>query len=436
MTAKRVGLGVCGGIAAYKAIEVLRLLQKGGCEVSVAMTPHATEFIRPLTFRALTDKYVIVDDYDADNPDPIAHINFSQNIDLLLVVPATANVLGKFANGIADDFLSSTYLASHAPVLVAPAMNTTMWEHPATQRNIERLKADGVQFVEPVAGELACKTVGTGKLEDVENIVAQALRLLGKSEPPAAVGDGWSSNVSVESSPGDLPPTYAGGSDLVGERILITVGGTREAIDPVRYISNHSSGKMGFAVAEAAAARGAEVTVVAGATTVEPPADVMVIRTVSAEEMFEAVKRELPNSTVFIGTAAVADYAPVTTAAAKIKKDGFDTMMLELKKTPDILAEVSKNRTDGLLVIGFAAETNNVVDYARLKMQKKGLDIVVANDITKEGAGFNTETNIATLLVKETGVEKDVPLMSKRELANRILDELVALRKFGEVQEF
>src|SRR3954447_8288276 len=221
----RIGLGGTGGIAAYKAIEVMRALQKAGCEVSVAMTRHATEFVQPLTFRALTDRHVIVDDYDPHNPDPIAHINFSQNIDLLLIVPATANIIAKFANGVADDFLSSTYLACTAPVMIAPAMNTTMWEQPATQRNIERLAADGVHFVEPVAGELACKTVGTGKLEDVENIVEQALAILQSAS-------GARENGSL---------------DMDGERLLITVGGTREAIDPVRFISNHSSGKMGFA---------------------------------------------------------------------------------------------------------------------------------------------------------------------------------------------
>jgi phosphopantothenoylcysteine decarboxylase/phosphopantothenate--cysteine ligase len=261
MARYKIGLGVSGGIAVYKSVEVMRLLQKSGCEVSVAMTRHATEFVQPLTFRALTDKHVIVDDYDPANPDPIAHINFSQNIDLFLIVPATANIIAKFANGVADDFLSSTYLACTAPVLIAPAMNTTMWEQPATQRNIERLKADGVHFVEPVSGELACKTVGTGKLEDVENIVRQALELL-TAQTQRRGGD------AMVKSGGNAPFRTASGevvhADLAGEHILITVGGTREAIDPVRYISNHSSGKMGYAVAEAAAARGAEVTVVSG----------------------------------------------------------------------------------------------------------------------------------------------------------------------------
>ncbi len=401
----RVGLGVTGGIAAYKAVEVMRALQKAGCDVTVAMTRHATEFVQPLTFRALTDRHVIVDDYDSENPDPIAHINFSQEIDLLLIVPATANIIGKFANGVADDFLSSTYLACTCPVMIAPAMNTTMWEQPATQRNVAQLRTDGVHFVEPVAGELACKTVGTGKLEDVENIVEQALRLL----------EIQNSKFKIQNA------------DLASERLLITVGGTREAIDPVRFISNHSSGKMGFAVAEAAAARGAEVTVVAGETKVAPPSGVNVIRAVSAGEMHEAVMRQLPTATVFVGAAAVADYAPASAADAKIKKDGRDMMTLELKKTPDILADVSKNRHDGLLVVGFAAETNNVVEYARSKMAKKGLDMVVANDITQQGAGFNVDTNIATIITAAD--EQALPLMTKRELADVIFDTVLKLRK-------
>jgi len=415
----RVGLGVSGGIAAYKAVEVMRLLQKSGCEVWVAMTRHATEFVQPLTFRALTDKHVIVDDYDPANPDPIAHINFSQNIDLLLVVPATANIMAKFANGVADDFLSSTYLASNAPVLIAPAMNTMMWGNPATQRNVEQLKSDGVHFVKPIAGELACKTVGTGKLEDVENIISQALALLETRAKRQETRDGSVANSSVSSL--ESPVT-----DLIGEKILLTVGGTREAIDPVRFISNHSSGKMGYAVAEAAAARGAKVTIIAGQTSVEPPANVRVIRAVSADEMHAAVMKELRNATVFIGSAAVADYRPANVASAKIKKDGKDTMTLELTKTPDILDEVSRHRTNGMLVVGFAAETNDVVNYARSKMEKKDLDVVIANDITKEGAGFNTDTNIATILSKDA--QNDLPLMSKRELADRILDEIVRLR--------
>ncbi len=416
MTKYRIGLGVSGGIAAYKAVEVMRALQKAGCEVSVAMTRHATEFVKPLTFRALTDKHVIVDDYDPANPDPIAHINFSQEIDLLLVVPATANIIAKFANGVADDFLSSTYLASNAPVLIAPAMNTTMWEQPATQRNIEQLKADGVHFVEPIAGALACKTVGTGKLEDVENIVKQALALLVQSPKSKIQRQG---TATLDFRHWTL--------DLEGERLLITVGATREAIDPVRFISNHSSGKMGFAIAKAAASRGADVMVVYGITKIAPPVDVKSIQAVTANEMHAAVMQELSNATVFIGAAAVADYAPASAAAEKIKKDGRETLTLELAKTPDILADVAKNKKSDQLVVGFAAETKDVIAYARSKMKKKNLDMVVANDITKKGAGFDTDTNIATII--STSGEIELPLMSKREMAGKILDEVVKLRK-------
>lgn len=402
----QVGLGVSGGIAAYKAIEVLRLLQKAGCDVRVTMTRHATEFVQPLTFRALTEKVVLVDDYAPENPDPIAHINFSQNIDLLLIVPATANIIAKFACGIADDFLSSTFLAANAPVLLAPAMNTSMWKHAATKRNVERLKKDGVYFVAPVAGELACKTIGIGKLEDVENIAAQALEILNSK---FQVGEA--------------------AKDLEDERFLITVGGTREAIDPVRFISNHSSGKMGFAVASAARNRGASVTVICGVTSVEPPENVNLLSAISAAEMHRAVMNELPRATVFIGAAAVADYRPTNIADAKIKKNGQDFLTLKLEKTTDILADVARNKNGKLLVVGFAAETENVLDYARSKMEKKNLDLVVANDITKENAGFNTDTNIATILKRGNSSEIELPLMSKREMANKILDEVVKLRK-------
>ncbi len=412
----RVGLGVSGGIAAYKAIEVLRLLQKNDCEVRVAMTKHATEFVQPLTFRALTESYVFVDDYAPENPDPIAHINFSQTIDLLLIVPATANIIAKFANGIADDFLSSTYLASNAPVLLAPAMNMTMWEHLATQRNIEKLKSDGVFFVAPVAGELACKTVGTGKLEDVENIVAQALQFLVQS-----------SKFKVQSAL--TQDSRLKTQDLKGESFLITIGGTREAIDPIRFISNHSSGKMGFAIADAAKRRDADVTVVCGTTSVEPPNNIKVVRAISAEEMFQAVMKELPNATVFVGAAAVADYRPKNVSDAKIKKTNQDFLTLELEKTSDILATVSKNRHNGLLVVGFAAETNDVISYAKSKLEKKNLDMVVANDITLNGAGFDSDTNIATILKRRSDEKIEIPLMSKQAMADKILDQVIKLRK-------
>lgn len=403
MSKFKIALGVCGGIAAYKAVEVMRGLQKAGCEVAVAMTENATQFVAPLTFRAFTQEYTIVNDYDRANPDSIAHINFSQNADLMLIVPATANIIGKFANGIADDFISSTYLASTVPVLIAPAMNVSMWNHPATQRNISRLKQDGVEVIEPIDGELACRTVGTGKLEDVENIVAQVLARLQKGLEKA-----------VE-------------QDLREERLLITVGGTREPIDPVRFISNHSSGKMGFAVAEAAARRGADVKIIAGTTTAPEPSGVKILRALSASEMFDAVMTDLSSATIFVGAAAVADYRPANAPSDKIKKQDADTMMLELVKTKDILDEVSRKRPVGMIVAGFAAETKNVLEYARSKMEKKGLDLVVANDVTKQGAGFNTDTNIASIVTRDK--IQELAIMPKIELADKILDAILQIRK-------
>jgi len=399
---RRVALGVSGGIAAYKAVEVLRGLQRAGCAVRVGMTRRACEFVTPLTFRALSGAHVVVDDYAPGNPDPIAHITFSQSVELFVVAPATANIIAKFANGIADDFLTSTYLASNAPVLVAPAMNTTMLLHPATQRNLARLRADGVRIVEPDAGEMACGTVGPGRLGEPQQIVDAALEILRAREKRA--------------------------SDLDGERVLITAGATVEEIDPVRFISNRSSGRMGFALAEAALARGADVTVVAGSTSAQTPANARVLRALSAEEMRAAVAREIESATVFIAAAAVADYRPASRAEDKIKKSNAN-LTLTFEPTPDILAEVARARRDGLLVIGFAAETDNVVENARDKLRRKNLDAVVANDITQDGAGFNTETNIITLVTRDREQPAALPLMSKLEVAHRILDEVVRLRR-------
>lgn len=406
---KRVALGVTGGIAAYKAAEILRGLQRAGCIVRVAMTERACEFITPLTFRALSGAHVIVDDYAPDNPDPIAHITFSQTVDLLLIAPATANIIAKFANGIADDFLTSTYLAANAPVLIAPAMNTTMWNHPATQRNLERLRADGVRVVEPDAGEMACGTFGPGRLSEPEIIVSAALKILTEVE-----------NKSAQELTNSL--------DMSGERLLITAGATREAIDPVRFLSNRSSGKMGFALAEAARARGAEVTVIAGATTAPLPADVRLIRALSAEEMRAAVLGEIASATVFIASAAVSDYRPASRAEVKIKKSDAP-LTLTLEPTPDILAEVATTKRNGLLVVGFAAETNDIVAYARSKLERKQLDAIVANDITRDGAGFDTETNIVTILTRDSDAPVELPLLSKRDVAERILDEIKRLRR-------
>jgi phosphopantothenoylcysteine decarboxylase / phosphopantothenate---cysteine ligase len=394
-----VALGVCGGIAAYKAVEVLRGLQKAGCTVRVAMTKRACEFVQPLTFRALSGSHVVVDDYAPDNPDPIAHITFSQTADLLIVAPATANIIAKFANGVADDFLSSTYLACSAPVLIAPAMNTTMWEHPATQRNLERLRRDGVHIMEPDAGEMACGTIGPGRLSEPERIVAAALEILRSTRT----------------------------KDLTGERFLITVGATREEIDPVRFISNRSSGRMGFALAEAALRRGGEVTVIAGTTSVEPPNGVRIVQAMSAEEMSQAVAKERENASIFIGAAAIADYRPAHRADQKIKKSQ-DSITLTLERTPDVLSQVAASRANGMLVIGFAAETENVLANAREKLRSKKLDAIIANDVTREDSGFDSSTNAITIITRDGAEAVELPVMSKSEAADRILDVIVGLR--------
>jgi phosphopantothenoylcysteine decarboxylase/phosphopantothenate--cysteine ligase len=395
---KNIALGVCGGIAAYKAVEVLRGLQRAGCAVRVAMTKRACEFVQPLTFRALSGSHVIVDDYAPDNPDPIAHITFSQTTDLLIVAPATANIIAKFANGVADDFLSSTYLACTTPVLIAPAMNTTMLEHPATQRNLQRLRADGVHIVEPDAGEMACGTIGPGRLSEPEQIVAAALEIL------------------------------SGAKDLAGEKFLITVGATREEIDPVRFISNRSSGRMGFALAEAALKRGGEVTLVAAVTSVNPPAGARIVRALSAEEMAQAVAQEIAKHSVFIGAAAVADYRPAERSEQKIKKSE-EQITLTLERTPDVLLQVSASRANGMLVVGFAAETENMIENARNKLQRKQLDAIVANDVTREGSGFDSVTNAITIITRNQNDPIELPLLSKREAADRILDVIVQLRR-------
>ncbi|HZH32072.1 MAG TPA: bifunctional phosphopantothenoylcysteine decarboxylase/phosphopantothenate synthase [Pyrinomonadaceae bacterium] len=443
---RRVALGVSGGIAAYKAAEILRGLQRAGCRVRVAMTEHATRMIAPLTFRALSGEHVIVDDYAPDNPDPIAHITFSQTVELLLVAPATANIIAKFANGVADDFLTSTYLASTAPIVIAPAMNTTMWQHPATVRNLQRLRDDGVHIIEPDAGEMACGTFGPGRLSEPERIVAAALEILERETKRRAHRYAPRAAASRQQRPGahhdlaghdlaqpdlveqGLAENDIAGHDLAGEKFLITAGATREEIDPVRFLSNRSSGRMGFALGEAARARGAEVVLVAGATSADAPAGVRVNHALSADEMHAAVQAELKNATVFIGAAAVSDYRPVKRAEQKLKKSGA-TLTLALEPTPDILASVAANRHEGLLVVGFAAESENVVAHAREKLARKKLDAIVANDITREGAGFDVGTNIVTLISRDRDAPVELPLMSKLEAAHRILDEVVRLRR-------
>jgi phosphopantothenoylcysteine decarboxylase/phosphopantothenate--cysteine ligase len=399
---KKVALGVTGGIAAYKAVEVLRGLQRAGCTVRVAMTKRACEFIQPLTFRALSGAHVVVDDYAPDNPDPIAHITYSQTVDLFLIAPATANMIAKLANGIADDFLSSTYLAATAPVLIAPAMNPTMWHHPATQRNLQQLRADGVSIVEPDEGEMACGAIGPGRLSEPDRIVAAALDILSSDRNGRA-------------------------QDLDNEVLLITVGATREAIDPVRFISNNSSGRMGFAIADAARRRGAQVRVIAGATSASPPTNVELVRVTSAKEMHEAVMANLSGASIFIGTAAVADYRPLERSQQKLKKTS-DSVSLELERTPDILGAVASAKQPQLLVIGFAAESENILANAREKLSAKNLHAIIANDITQQYAGFDSATNEVTIISRDRTAPFHVPLIAKTNLADIILDEVVRLR--------
>jgi phosphopantothenoylcysteine decarboxylase/phosphopantothenate--cysteine ligase len=395
----KVALGVSGGIAAYKAAEVVRLLQERGIRVQVIMTRAAQEFIRPLTFAALSGEKVITDMFAAGDAEPnidsaVEHIAVAQSIDALLVAPATADVLAKFAQGIATDFLTTLYLATTAPVVVAPAMNVNMWNHVATQANLEILRARGVKVVEPGSGYLACGMTGLGRLAENEAIVAAVMEALGASQ------------------------------ELAGETVLITAGPTREKIDPVRYLTNRSSGRMGYALAEAALRRGARVLLVSGPTALTPPGAAEVTRVESAEEMRQAVLRLLPEATVIIKTAAVSDYRPKVAAAQKIKRSG--PMSLELEPTADILGEVARHK-QSQIIVGFAAETQNVLENARKKLASKSLDAIVVNDVSREGVGFDSDRNAVTIIMKDEVVE--VPETSKWEVAQRVLDQVARLRK-------
>lgn len=397
-------LGVTGCIGAYKAAEILRGLQQRGARVRVIMTKHATEFVRPLTFEALSGQPVITGMWDLPSHATIEHIAVAREADLFLIAPATANSLAKFAHGIADDFLSTVYLSNTNPVLLAPAMNVEMWNHPATQANLRILRERGDRFVEPGVGYQACGEVGVGRLAEVADIVEQAIALL--------------SNLKSQISK----------QDFTGEHILITAGPTVEDLDPVRFITNRSSGKMGYALAEAARDRGARVTLVSGPTKLAPPANTETIAVRSTREMYEAVMAHLSAATVFIGSAAVADFRPAQRAAQKIKKDGSGKMIIELEATEDIIAAVGADpRRNGRVVVGFAAESQNLLAYAQKKMSEKGLDLIVANDILRKDAGFDVETNAATLLRRD-GSHIELPLQNKREMADRILDEILLLR--------
>jgi phosphopantothenoylcysteine decarboxylase / phosphopantothenate---cysteine ligase len=397
----RVTVGVSGGIAAYKAAELVRALQKQNAEVHVVMTEAATRFVQPLTFAALTAHKVITtlwqEDGAAANWDDssIEHISEALWGEALVVAPATANILAKFAHGIADDFLTTMYLATQAPVLVAPAMNVNMWNHAATQANLDLLRERGVRVIEPDSGDLACGMVGEGRMADPEAITQAVLVTVGRRH------------------------------DLAGEVVLVTAGGTREALDPVRYIGNRSSGKMGYALAEAAQSRGARVILVSGPTLLHPPARCQLTRVITAEEMRAAVLERIDQVTMVIKAAAVADYRPLSMASQKLKRSGPIT--LELAPTEDILAEVVRRRRPGQLIVGFAAETENRMENGRAKLLRKGADAIVVNDVSGEGVGIDSDLNAATFLTSSTAIE--LGEMPKRQLADRILDEIVGLRK-------
>jgi phosphopantothenoylcysteine decarboxylase/phosphopantothenate--cysteine ligase len=399
----RVALGVSGGVAAYKAAELVRRLQQEGIEVQVVMTKSAQEFVTPLTFAALTGQKVITEMFGdesaaANVESAIEHIAVAQRIDLLVVAPATANVIAKMARGVADDFLTTLVLATTAPVVVAPAMNVNMWEHVATQENVDALRARGVHVVPPEEGYLACGMTGAGRLASVEAIAKAVCGRLGIEH------------------------------DLNNETVIVTAGPTCEDIDPVRYLTNRSSGKMGYAVAEAAARRGARVVLISGPTRLGPPQGVEFVSVRSAEQMQTVVGDHLPRATAVIMAAAVADYRPVAPGAKKMKR-GDGRITLEFESTPDILAGITRDKGDRI-VVGFAAETDHVAEHARAKLEAKQADLIVANDVTAEGAGFDHDTNIITLYSRDGG-EKAFARMPKIEAAHRILDRVLELRRAG-----
>ncbi|WP_407641829.1 bifunctional phosphopantothenoylcysteine decarboxylase/phosphopantothenate--cysteine ligase CoaBC [Caldanaerobius fijiensis] len=385
---KKVVLGVTGGIAAYKAAELARFLIREGASVKVIMTESATRFITPLTFQTLTNNPVAVDMFEEPVAWEIEHISLAKWADVFLIAPATANIIGKIASGIADDILTTTVMATKAPVVIAPAMNVNMYNNPITQRNIDLLRQYGYYFVQPESGELACGDIGQGRLADISSIVDFVKSLFVKK-------------------------------DLVGRKILVTAGPTREPIDPVRYISNYSSGKMGYALAKAARDRGAEVILISGPTSIDPPIGVMFERVSTAEQMRDKVLQYFDEVDAVIMSAAVADYRPMNYSNVKIKKDDSE-MTIRLSKNPDILKELGDKKGRQVL-IGFAAETDNIVMNASKKIKEKNLDMIVINDVTQPGAGFEVDTNIVKIITKDGDI-KDFPLMNKYDLSHAILD--------------
>ncbi len=391
---KTVVLGVAGGIACYKAVELVRLLVRDGFDVQVIMTRAAMEFVTPLTFQALSGRPVATEIFSLTQESEIGHINLADQADLFAIAPATANVIGKIAAGIADDLLTTVVMATQAPVLIAPSMNVHMYENPILQENIKRLKRLRYHFMEPVEGYLACGYEGKGRLPEPHDILEEIHRLLKKK-------------------------------DLAGERLLITAGPNHEPLDPVRFISNRSSGKMGYALARMGVRRGAEVTLISGPTSLAPPAKVHLIPVKTAAEMRQAILKEFPKATAVVMAAAVADYCPEKFVAKKIKR-GKKPIQIRLKPNPDILKEIGLKK-NGQILIGFAAETDALEANAKRKLRDKKLDLIVANDVTQAGSGFEADTNMAMIVDRNGGVHP-LPLMSKDELADRIYDYLLTLK--------
>lgn len=394
LTGKTVLLGVSGSIAVYKICNLARMLTKLGADVHVAMTPNATNFVHPLTFETLTQHKCLIDTFDRNFEYSVEHVSIAKKADVVMIAPASANVIGKIANGIADDMLTTTVMACTCKKIIAPAMNHNMFHNPIVQDNIEKLKRFGYEIVEPVHGMLANRDMGDGKLPDEETLLEYIVR-----------------EIAFE-------------KDLQGKKVLVTAGATRENIDPVRFITNHSTGKMGFAIAENAMLRGADVTVVAGHTDVKPPMFVNVIKTESAEDMFQEVTKRQKDFDIIIKSAAVADYTPVTTADNKIKKSGSD-MNIPLKRTKDILKYLGEHKPDGQVICGFSMETENVIENSRKKLTSKNCDMICANSLRTAGAGFGTDTNIVTLIT--SGNTEQLEIMSKSEVADIILTRLKEL---------
>ena len=425
----KVTVGVCGGIAAYKSVELVRQLQDAGYDPHVVMTAAAEEFVRPLTFAAISGHKVITSLWGADagavtedGESAIEHIHEAQTTRLLIVAPATADMLAKMAHGLADDFLSTMYLATTARVVVAPAMNVVMWEHPATRANVETLRARGVKVIEPGSGYLACGMVGGGRLAEPSAIVAAVAEIL----RGASVASGETAGARAGVGESKAADETAAVLDFAGETVLVTAGGTREAIDPVRFIGNRSSGRMGYAVVEAARRRGARVILVTAPTGLACPAGVEVVQVVSSEEMGAAVMKRLREATIVVMAAAVSDYRVRSVAAQKIKRESARAVLLELEATQDILREVVAQRVAGTIVVGFAAETQDALANGRAKLVGKGVDAVVVNDVSGDGIGFDSEQNAGNFLTRGGTVE--LPVMSKAAMADRILDEVAKLR--------